>query len=62
MRFPQLKFQLVVGWLLAWKFMCGMAFGQEASFPWLDPQTNSPVFVEPDTVGTDGSASRKIVP
>ncbi|MEQ1904068.1 MAG: DUF4129 domain-containing protein [Pirellulaceae bacterium] len=61
MRFPILKFPLFVLWVLAWEIVCGVAVGQDGVYPWLDPQTSSPVFIEPETVATDGSAARKLV-
>jgi hypothetical protein len=62
MRFLALKFPLIIVYLLACALSCGVSFGQDKNYPWMDPQTNSPIFVEPDTVSTDASAARKIVP
>jgi hypothetical protein len=62
MRFLTLKFSLFVIYLLASEFSCGVAFGQHESYPWLNSQSSSPIFVEPDKVATDASAARKIVP
>ena len=62
MQLPTFKFLTFFFSALACEIICCMAVGQDGTYPWLDPQTNSPVFVEPETIATDSSAARKIVP
>ncbi len=61
MGFPKLKLLLGIVLMFVGAMNSSGVMEQEANFPWLNPETNSPVFVDPASVGTDGSAARKIV-